>query len=109
MYRVTDWAHPQQTQLTTQARATNTENVPDGQGVEAMPHPKNGSFESAGRTVDEHLGEWGDRFEQEVRRVITYLNDQVVPEVRVSSSKALRVAVSQLSRLADHLDSRRSH
>lgn len=74
-----------------------------------MPQPDGGRFEHAGRKIDGHLDEFGERFEQEVRRVITYLNEQVVPEVRQNSSKALRVAAGQLSRLADHLESRRSH
>jgi hypothetical protein len=74
-----------------------------------MPQSTGGPFEHTGRNIDEHLDEFSDRFEQEVRRVITYLNDQVVPEVRQHSSKALRVAAGQLSRLADHLESRRSH
>jgi len=39
-----------------------------------------------------------------VKRVITYLNDKVVPEVRDHSSKALRIAADQLARLADHLE-----
>jgi bisphosphoglycerate-dependent phosphoglycerate mutase len=68
-----------------------------------------GPFENAGRTVDEHLNELGERFEQEVRRVITYLNNEVVPEVRENGSKALRVAADQLTRLADHLESRRGN
>jgi hypothetical protein len=74
-----------------------------------MPQPDGGRFEHVGRVVDENLGDFGNRFEQEVRRVISYLNDQVVPEVRQNSSKALRVAAGQLTRLADHLESRRSH
>lgn len=74
-----------------------------------MPQSNGSRFEQAGRKVDEQWDEFSDRFEQEVRRVITYLNDQVVPEVRQHSSKALRVAAGQLSRLADHLESRRSH
>jgi hypothetical protein len=74
-----------------------------------MPQPTGGRFEQVGRNIDENLGEFSDRFEQEVRRVIAYLNDQVVPDVRQNSSKALRVAAGQLSRLADHLESRRSH
>jgi hypothetical protein len=73
-----------------------------------MPEPTGGRFEQAGRSVDEHLGEFSDRFEQEIQRVITILNDQVVPEVRQNSSKALRLAAGQLNRLAEHLESRRS-
>lgn len=66
-----------------------------------------GRFENAGRKMDEHLGGIGDRVEEEVKRVIAYLNDEVVPEVRVHSSKALRVAAEQLNRLAENLDRRR--
>jgi hypothetical protein len=42
--------------------------------------------------------------EEEVRKVITYLNDEVVPQVRRSSSEALRTASEHLNRLAEHLD-----
>jgi len=65
-----------------------------------------GRFEQFGRKVDEHLGGCSDRIEDDVKRVITYLNDKVVPEVRQNSSKALRVAAEQLDRLADALDRR---
>ena len=42
---------------------------------------------------------------QELNRVIAYLNDEVVPEVRQGSSRALRAAATQLAKLAEHLDS----
>jgi hypothetical protein len=42
--------------------------------------------------------------ETEISRLITYVNDHVVPEVRRSSSHALRFAAGQLSHLAEHLD-----
>ena len=45
--------------------------------------------------------------EAEVRRVITYLNDQVVPEVRRDSSRALRTAASELVKLAERMEGRR--
>lgn len=48
----------------------------------------------------------GEHLEEDVKRVIAYLNDHVVPEVRQNSSKALRVAAEQLSRLATHLERR---
>jgi hypothetical protein len=54
--------------------------------------------------MDEHFGACGDKLEDDVKRVITYLNDKVVPEVRENSTKALRIAAEQLSRLADHLE-----
>jgi hypothetical protein len=64
------------------------------------------TFENFGRKVDAQFGNIGPRMEDEVRRVISYLNDQVVPQVRQNSSSALRAAAEQLARLADHLDQR---
>lgn len=48
---------------------------------------------------------WG---EQEVRRVVTYLNDEVVPEVRRNGSVALRRAAVELEKLAQRMDDRRA-
>lgn len=45
-----------------------------------------------------------DRVEREVKQVITYLNDEVVPTVRQESSRALRTASEQLAKLADYMD-----
>jgi hypothetical protein len=72
-----------------------------------MAQDSDGRFENWGRKVDEHLGDVGNRVEEDVQRVITYLNEHVVPEVRENSSKALRVAAEQLTKLAEHLDRRR--
>lgn len=66
--------------------------------------PGSGSFEGFGRKVDEHIGNVTPRIEEEVRKVITYLNDEVVPKVRQNSSEALRIAADQLRKLADHLE-----
>ena len=63
-------------------------------------------FENFRRKVDEHLGSAGPRIEEDVRRVINYLNDEVVPEVRRQSSTALRYAANELGRLAEHLERR---
>jgi hypothetical protein len=65
-------------------------------------------FEDFGRKVDEKVKETMPRVEEEVKKVIAYLNDEVVPNVRHNSSKALRVAADELSKLADTLDRRRS-
>ena len=64
----------------------------------------NGPFEGFGRKFDEHISGIGPRVEEEVRRVIAYLNDEVVPQVRRNSSEALHTAADQLNRLAEHLD-----
>jgi hypothetical protein len=45
-----------------------------------------------------------DRAERELKQLITYLNDEVVPSVRNDSSRALRNAAEQLSKLADYMD-----
>jgi hypothetical protein len=76
---------------------------PDG-GEFSMAEQAGGRFESFGRKVDEHFGGCSERLEEDVKKVITYLNEKVVPEVRENSSKALRIAADQLARLADHLD-----
>jgi hypothetical protein len=69
-----------------------------------MAEPAGGRFESFGRKVDEHFGGCSERLEEDVKKVITYLNEKVVPEVRENSTKALRIAAEQLARLADHLE-----
>ena len=61
-------------------------------------------FEEFGRKVDEHISNVTPRVEEEVRKVIAFLNDEVVPTVRQNSSEALRVAAEQLRKLADHLE-----
>lgn len=63
-------------------------------------------FEDFGRKVDETVNRARPRVEEEVKKVISYLNDEVVPGVRDNSSKALRIAAEQLTRLADHLEGR---
>jgi hypothetical protein len=42
--------------------------------------------------------------ERELSRLITYINDEVVPEVRRTSAVGLRVAAEQLGRMAEQLD-----
>jgi predicted transcriptional regulator len=63
-------------------------------------------FEEFGRRIDERVGEALPRVEEEVKKVIAYLNDEVVPQVRQNSSQALRIAAEQLQRLAERLDRR---
>jgi hypothetical protein len=44
--------------------------------------------------------------EEDVRRVVTYINDEVVPEIRQNGSQALRAAAEQLQKLAQRMDER---
>jgi hypothetical protein len=74
-----------------------------------MAQPGTGSrFESFGRKVDEFMGTTAphveERVEEEVKKVIAYLNDEVVPEIRRNSSEALRTASEHLAKLAERLD-----
>ncbi len=47
------------------------------------------------------------KVELELDRLIRYLNDEVVPDVRRHSSTALRTAAERLRELAETLDNRR--
>jgi hypothetical protein len=58
-------------------------------------------FERAGHTLDEAAR----RLEQETDRLLTYLNDEVVPEVRKHSSRGLRKASEELAKFAEYLES----
>ena len=48
------------------------------------------------------------RVEEDLRRVVAYINDQVVPDVRRDGSQALRAAAEQLQKLAQRMDDRRA-
>jgi hypothetical protein len=65
------------------------------------------SFEKFGRKLDEEIGEATRKLETESEKVIAYLNDEVVPAIRQGSSRALRTAAEQLSRLAEYMDRNR--
>lgn len=65
-----------------------------------MEDDKQGRFENIGRKLDHAT----TKAEDELRRVIAFLNDKVVPEVRGHSSQALRNAAEQLHKLAEYMD-----
>ena len=58
------------------------------------------------RPWERKLEDAGTRAETELKRVVAYLNDEVVPEVRRNGSKTLRAAAEELRRLAEHMDGR---
>ena len=60
--------------------------------------------------LENQLREAGDRVEEEVRRAVKYLDEEVVPEVRRNGSVALRTVADRLRQMAEHLDDeRRKH
>ena len=44
------------------------------------------------------------RVEDDLRKLVTYVNDEVVPDVRRNGSVALRGAAEELQRLARHME-----
>ena len=60
----------------------------------------------AKRPWEQRLHEAATTAEEEMRRVINYINDEVVPEVRLNSSKALRTAAAEMERLARRMEER---
>lgn len=52
----------------------------------------------------DRLHETATRVEEELRSVATYINDEVVPDVRRYSSEALRKAAIELHKLAQRMD-----
>jgi tRNA(Phe) wybutosine-synthesizing methylase Tyw3 len=61
-------------------------------------------METPSKPLEERLRDAALQVEEELRRVATYINDEVVTEVRKNSSDALRTAASQLSKLAERLE-----
>jgi len=72
------------------------------------PGRKKPSFENFGRKIDQEFGDAARKMEQESERVITYLNNEVVPAIRSHSTKALRAAAEQLHKLAEYMEQNRS-
>lgn len=60
--------------------------------------------EAPNKPFEARLREAAAHVEDDLRRVATYLNDEVVPEVRRNSSDALRIASDELKRLAERLE-----
>ena len=59
------------------------------------------------RPWEDRLREAGSQLEDELRRAIRYLDEEVVPEVRKTGSAALRTASDELRKLAERLDDER--
>jgi hypothetical protein len=64
---------------------------------ESEKKERRASFETMGRRMDE-----------EIEKLISYINDEVVPTVRQHSSKGLRIAAERLKQFADYMDEGKS-
>jgi hypothetical protein len=61
-------------------------------------------FESFGKKVDQQFNQAIPRVEEELKKLIAHLNDEVVPQLRQDSSQLLRAAAERLRKLAEQLD-----
>ena len=59
------------------------------------------------RSWEQAIEDMVTQTETKVLHAITYLNEEIVPEVRRDSAQALRAAAMQLNKLADHMENRR--
>jgi trans-2-enoyl-CoA reductase len=57
---------------------------------------------------EQQLRDAAGRAEEELKRVVTYINDEVVPDIRRNGSVALRAASKELEKLAQRMDERRA-
>lgn len=57
---------------------------------------------------EQQLRDAARHVEEDLRRVVNYINDEVVPDVRQNSSHALHFAAKELEKLAQKMDDRRS-
>jgi hypothetical protein len=61
------------------------------------------------RPLDQRLQDAAKRAEEELHRLVRFLDDEVVPEVRRNSSSALRAAAVRLQKLAESMDDARTN
>jgi hypothetical protein len=58
------------------------------------------------RGWEQQLRDAAAHAEEDLRRVVTYINDEVVPDIRRNGSQALRAAAAELHKLAQRMDER---
>jgi hypothetical protein len=58
------------------------------------------------RPWEQRLHDVGAHVEEDLRNVIKYINDEIIPDVRKNGSEALRSAAAELQRLAQRMDER---
>ena len=66
-------------------------------------YPHDPGVGGVGRRIEEAL----ELIEMELRHAAAYINDAVIPQVRIESIAAMRTLADSLHRFADKLDSKR--
>jgi hypothetical protein len=64
----------------------------------------NRTAEDASARFNRTVRETTERVEKEAAEFLKYLNNDVVPTVRVQSTKALRIAAEKLQQLANYME-----
>lgn len=64
-------------------------------------NPKDRPFDER---MNSAIHEAATRVDREAEKLITYINDEVVPAVREHSSRGLRIAAEKLAQFADYMD-----
>ena len=64
------------------------------------------SAEEPKRSWEQIFQNTGSRVEEDLRRIMQYINNEVVPDVRRNGSSALRFASAELQKLAQRMDDR---
>ncbi len=54
--------------------------------------------------MDQVLSDASERLESESQQLIKYINDELVPAIRIQSSRGLKVAAEKLRTFAEHLE-----
>ena len=69
-----------------------------------MTYSESKPWESRLRDAANQMEGAAARVEQDVKRVLTYINDEVMPDVRRNGSQALKAAAQELEWLAHKMD-----
>jgi len=75
---------------------------------EGVAMPENGSKRPWEERVVEAGTRLRDEFGEELKRVVNFIDTEVVPEVRRNGSSALRAAAERLQQLAQHMDEKKA-
>ena len=70
--------------------------------------PENGSKRPWEERVVEAGTRLRDEFGEELKRVVNFIDTEVVPEVRRNGSSALRAAAERLQQLAQHMEEKKA-
>lgn len=62
--------------------------------------------DGAKRGWNQIFGDAGSRVEEDLRSLVQYINDEVVPEVRRNGPDVLRRTAAELEKLADRMENR---